>query len=331
MKIDLSKIKNILNTKIDTVGDGLTKTNTTVRADIGNSSNTSSTKLVACNDSRLSDARTPTPHNHNLTNVEHTSIELVTVTYTDDSTRTFQLVSYNDTSLPIRVDKKIIQTSGTVTITALLLDDNNTPLSGKTVQLYKGSNTLVGTMTDNSDGTYSYTYTGTGAGLTKFYGKYGNIQSETYEIIDGIFYDDGVTSPKPVNWYKATNTLEVSIDNTGTLVSCTEATNYYANSTSSINRFIETNFGLEFDIVSFSGDFGVRIRTTSNTDLALQDKVSNGSHVKITFNDGVLSYSIDGGTPQSQSTSISGSMGVSFRLGSGTNSVKYKNFVIYPI
>jgi len=157
------------------------------------------------------------------------------------------------------------------------------------------------------------------------------LQSETYTLIDGIFYDDGVTSPKPVNWYKATNTLEVSIDNTGTLLSYTEATNYYANSTSSINRFIESDFCIEFDVVEFTGQFGVRIRTTSNTDINLGNVASAGSHILIQFKDNVLTYTIDDGTPQVVSQSITGNIGVSIRLGTGTNSIRYKNFVVYPV
>ena len=80
--------------KIDTAGTGLTKSGTTLSADIGGSSSTSSSKLVACNDTRLSDARTPTSHNHDLTDVNNTATVTVTITYTDDSTETVKLVKY---------------------------------------------------------------------------------------------------------------------------------------------------------------------------------------------------------------------------------------------
>lgn len=80
--------------KIDTAGTGLTKSGTTLSADIGGSSSTSGSKLVACNDTRLSDARTPTIHNHNLTDVNNTATVTVTITYTDDSTETVKLVKY---------------------------------------------------------------------------------------------------------------------------------------------------------------------------------------------------------------------------------------------
>ena len=80
--------------KIDTAGTGLTKSSTTLSADIGGSSSTSGSKLVACNDTRLSDARTPTSHNHNLTDVNNTATVTVTITYTDDSTETVKLVKY---------------------------------------------------------------------------------------------------------------------------------------------------------------------------------------------------------------------------------------------
>lgn len=48
--------------KFDTAGTGLTSSGTTVSANIGNSLNRDSNKLVACNDDRLVNARTPTAH-----------------------------------------------------------------------------------------------------------------------------------------------------------------------------------------------------------------------------------------------------------------------------
>ncbi len=61
---DKTEINSQLNDKIDTAGTGLTKNGTTLSADIGDSNNVSGSKLVACDDSRLSDSRTPTSHSH---------------------------------------------------------------------------------------------------------------------------------------------------------------------------------------------------------------------------------------------------------------------------
>ena len=68
--------------------------------------------------------------------------------------------------------------------------------TGKTVKLYKmlgstpnpSTDTLVGTMTDNTDGTYSYTYSSTGSGDINFYATDNTLVSETYTIHDKWYY-----------------------------------------------------------------------------------------------------------------------------------------------
>lgn len=63
-------------------------------SDVGTSSDTSSSKIVACNDTRLSDARTPTSHTHTYSNITNVSTVAVVVTYTDDTTETLNLLKY---------------------------------------------------------------------------------------------------------------------------------------------------------------------------------------------------------------------------------------------
>lgn len=86
--------------------------------------------------------------------------------------------------------------SDTTTLTATHSDG-----TGKTVKLYKqlgstpnpSTDTLVGTMTDNNDGTYSYTYSSIGAGDTSFYATDGKLVSESFVISDDWYYDTGAT------------------------------------------------------------------------------------------------------------------------------------------
>ena len=62
--------------------------------------------------------------------------------------------------------------------------------TGRTVKLYDASDdSLIGTMTDNEDGTYSYTYTSQGIGDLNVYATDGNITSEDMLIEDCIIYD----------------------------------------------------------------------------------------------------------------------------------------------
>lgn len=90
--------------------------------------------------------------------------------------------------------------------------------TGKTVQLYDASDdSLIGTMTDNLDGTYSYTYTSQGVGDVSFYAKSGSLESETYAIEDCKYYNDG----------SSVGSLEISSG-----VSCTSNGDYITITTS---------------------------------------------------------------------------------------------------
>lgn len=60
--------------------------------------------------------------------------------------------------------------------------------TGATVQLYNSNDVLVGSMTDEGDGTYTYNYSSTGAGDIGFYAKVGNLVTETYGLIDAKYY-----------------------------------------------------------------------------------------------------------------------------------------------
>ena len=73
--------------------------------------------------------------------------------------------------------------------------------TGKTANLYQmvgsvpdvSSDTLIGTMTDNGDGTYSCTYNSRGVGDISVYAVVGSLSSETYTIEDCICGDDCLT------------------------------------------------------------------------------------------------------------------------------------------
>ena len=138
--------------KIDTAGTGLTKSGTTLSADIGNSSNTSSSKLVACNDSRLSDARTPTAHNQALPTISDADTVEVLVTYTDDSTETLDLVVWVGATIVTNVVLTKSGNSHVVTVT----NSKGDGISGKTVTLKTG-NISIGSGTTNSNGVATIT------------------------------------------------------------------------------------------------------------------------------------------------------------------------------
>ena len=85
------------------------------------------------------------------------------------------------------------------TLTATVLDDNDDPVSGATVELYKDS-VLWDTLTTGSAGTVSKTYASAGVGDVEFYAECGSLVTETYTIRDAVYYNpDTLTSSQTLN------------------------------------------------------------------------------------------------------------------------------------
>ena len=77
-------------------------------------------------------------------------------------------------------------------------------------------------------------------------------QSETYSVIDGVFYDDGVTSPKTATWYNQGNNFTITPDSSGTTVSASTSSlqSMFADGTGFSASFkFDSVICIEFDLL----------------------------------------------------------------------------------
>ena len=98
-------------------------------------------------------------------------------------------VTVNAATLVLTSDKSVLSyaDSDACTLTATY---TGSTVAGHTVKLYDASDdSLVATMVDNGDGTYSTTYVSQGVGDIGFYAVSGNFVTETYEVKDAILYN----------------------------------------------------------------------------------------------------------------------------------------------
>ena len=158
------------------------------------------------------------------------------------------------------------------------------------------------------------------------------VLQETYEVWDTVWFDVGVNGKKNDDWYRSNNNITVTTYDDGTLLESTQAVNIYANSTSNINRFLTDDFIIEFDVVSFSGNVNVRLASSNgNYDWQFNNKsITDGSHIKLEYQNGSLTHTVDDNSPVTTATGLNGNLGVSFRF-STVQSLKYKNYKIYSI
>lgn len=158
------------------------------------------------------------------------------------------------------------------------------------------------------------------------------LQSEIYELIDAIFYDQAVTGKKNDKWGNYSNRLTIETDATGTLLTGYASSNgyYIANSE---DAFSFSDYTCEFDVVSISG--GVRWyhqhETLGNENVfVLNTYVSDGNHVKIVVKNGTAILYVDNVQRATYTLTISSLYEVAFRFNTGVNNtIKYKNFILY--
>lgn len=196
------------------------------------------------------------------------------------------------------------------------------------------NNSGVATLDHAPDGTtLSHSYTGVGAGKIDVVAESGSLQSETYSILDCNWYDDGVTSPKTVTWWKPSSNFTETIEDTGTTIT---------NSTSSTNHYWVKNYSqidigafvVEFDLLSYTDDTTPRFAFTGtgggNYIFKTELEAPQQCHVKFIVDGTKIACQIDNGTPNTLATTTNTTFYVGFRL-NGEGSIKFKDFKVYPI
>lgn len=198
---------------------------------------------------------------------------------------------------------------------------------------------LLATLTTDSQGRATYTYTGTGAGDVKFSAEStnnGSLLSETYSILDTIFQDIGTIDSKSDNWNNYSNRITVEVDNTGTLLTNSKTSNGYYIANGS-DPFIFTDYCCEFDVLSINDAVKwYHQGNNNNKDMfRIDNYYTTGTvHFKLECKDGSLKVYTDDTLRTTVSNTVTGPFEVAFRMDanvSNPRSIKYCNFIIYPI
>ena len=181
-----------------------------------------------------------------------------------------------------------------------------------------------------------HSYTGVGAGEVDVLASTDNpitsssIVSETYSVIDTLFYDNAVGSTSTLSRWNGYTNFEIVGDDTGTLVTNSNANNRYLYPKQS-SVWIENNSVIEFTYVSHNGGVIIRCNNgTSNADTYLGSlSLTNGDIVKVKILDNKIEYYKNDVKLSLDKTYTVGTSYVAFIL--NNSSVKFRDFKIYPI
>ena len=204
---------------------------------------------------------------------------------------------------------------------------------------------LIGTGTTNAQGIArcSNNYVGTGKGEVDFIASTdnpiveGSLQSETYEVWDTLFYDNGLTESS--KWLNYTDRLTVTPSSDGTTLfrDASSGTGYYImyNRSASQNIDFTLPFSLEFEIDNISSKTQVGIdfikNGSDNNKTFNQMNINNGDSVKITFDGETIKvYKNGSSTSTDLSLSLSTPINLAFFV-TATNYMTFKNLKMYSI
>lgn len=169
-----------------------------------------------------------------------------------------------------------------------------------------------------------HSYTGVGAGKIDIVAESSSLQSETYTILDAIFYDHGITSDYNNSWENTSSRLTVSRDTSGTLLSNSSGSNgFYI-----CCRNIIAPFCIEFNIISITGQSYVTFDGTTSSKVRLDSRLSGGEAVRLEFADNVTKIYINDEYNAEFTTS---SLKYTAFLLYNEASLKYSDWKVYPI
>lgn len=196
---------------------------------------------------------------------------------------------------------------------------------------------LIGTGTTDSQGQVAITYTGTGAGKLDVIAECGDLQSETYTLYDVVFKDIG-TATDYTAWTSDSN-FTVSRSDVETTIIPTDSTafasRYLAITDYTVPFVIEFDFNLSFTGNASYGLLSIRQGSSSKgsiTPNALGLVSGEYSHIKLTVTSTELQINVDG-TDKTPITydGVFNRFYITQNANSLWQSIKYRNFIIYPI
>ena len=236
----------------------------------------------------------------------------------------------------ISTTKTIMQSGDNNPITVIVSDEDGNPLEDIPVEFYINGAKVGQTTNTNSNGVASYTYQGNGSGKIEIQVKIGSFVSETYEVLDCVFYEDGTTGT-PNTYWSADTGLNVTPSSNGILLeNTTSSGKVYAINLPDVETSSIFDFNLplvvEFDVISTTGiRFFINSSTGgTNLDKNFTSSITGNNKVKFIIRNNSYDLIIDNGTPTTTNCNLVNPIGIRFVVVANCN-FQFKNFKIYPI
>jgi len=192
----------------------------------------------------------------------------------------------------------------------------------------------------------THSYTGTGAGEIDIIASLddsshisdSSLQSVTYDVLDCMFYDNGIDGSLNSEWWTSSlSQLSVIEDNTGITASTTSSNTYYLSPNkkgtpkSQMSDLVEWNDVIcEFTYLTHTGNPQFMLRDgTSQHRMVYFTDFNEGDVLKIKYTENTVTAWKNDAPISLIGGSLNGECMMRFNISQG--SVKFKDFKIYPI
>lgn len=195
---------------------------------------------------------------------------------------------------------------------------------------------LLGSGVTDANGVASVNYTGAGAGEMDLVASTSNpitqssLVSETFELLDTLFYDSGILNDPLVNnnW---SSTTDFTRESDGTTYTATTWATRTIQVNSDENITLNSGLTIELDVTRITSGGGTLYVTVRDSTGFRNMSITGTGHWKIVCTDKVRKYK-DNGTTALQEESYNSS-DATVKIGlvgtSGSPSMKFKDFKVY--
>ena len=232
-------------------------------------------------------------------------------------------------------ENNIIQTTDHLYLWAFLTDNNGNRLANEEVSFYKVKDdveTQIGSaVSTDSKGIASLDYVGGGVGQIGIRAKYGSVVSQTYEILDTIFYDKGIlnSSENNDNWVYFSKMTRGENGTTFT------NSNWNASYPKVGNEFfftVDSGLCMEFEITNRVASYSTATRIVVNDDNNTSDFPFTGTgKYKVIAQNGTAKCFKDDAPFGTDITYTGTSLAMGFRNTANEASITFKDFKLYRI
>ena len=166
----------------------------------------------------------------------------------------------------------------------------------------------------------------------------GAVVSQPFQVTDGTFYDTGIDgTDKSDYWYLNRSNVTIVVGSDGTTITESNSSSYSIvvpnlTSTPTLNGsyVFDSPLAVEFDLISFDDGCGIRLYDKTNAYAPnFPNIITANSHVKIEVTGRKVIYYSNGETYEVNFTPTA-LLQCGFKVSAG-NTLKFKNFVVYPI